>query len=299
MKQKIKCLIIEDDKISSDILYQWLKNDRIISFDIDISPTLKDGVEKVNKNRYDIIILDLVLPNGKGLEVFKKVYINALTTPIIIVSGHEDMAIEAMKHGAQDYLIKSKFEGQDLIRSVKYAIVRNNNNQLLIQSTNQLELLNKTLQYILDEMTEPIWVKDIYNSYIFSNKSFDIIPELDIDISIKNKVKKPLTDKYDLEVVSYLKCRSFIKEIKDNDNIRYFNICKSPLLDKENKLIGLMGVATEITDIIEKEYEIQESVNIWKKSRSTEIYEIRNLITNSLNLIRDFDRRSSNEFGSR
>lgn len=296
MNKIIKCLIIEDNKMSSDLLYQWLKKDKVISFDINIVSTLKDGVEKITNNKYDIIILDLVLPNGEGLYVFNNIHSIALTTPIIIVSVYENMAIEAMKHGAQDYLIKSTFKPQDLIRSIKYAIERNNNKQLLLQNTKQIELVNTTLQYVLDEITEPIWVKDIYNLYIFSNKSFDITPDLDLDMKFEDKEKTPLANKYDLEVVSYLKCCNFIKEIKDNDIIRYFNIIKSPLLDKEKKLIGLMGVATEVTNVFEKEYEIYKSVKEWKETRNSEIYEIKTLISKSLNLIKNFDRRISNEF---
>ena len=120
----VNVLLIEDSKESREVTEKLLQGSRSTKFNVDSAGSLSEGLEKCKKNSYDVIILDLILPNGEGLAVFKKVK-QECDTPIVIVSGYEDKAIECVKHGAQDYLVKPHYDRNILVRSIRYAIERN------------------------------------------------------------------------------------------------------------------------------------------------------------------------------
>src|SRR5205085_4254465 len=73
-----------------------------------------------------LVLLDLSLPDSHGLETFAKVYAHSPKVPIIVLSGNDDqqLALYAVKSGAQDYLVKGKIDRELLLRAMQYAIER-------------------------------------------------------------------------------------------------------------------------------------------------------------------------------
>lgn len=137
-EKTINILYIEDDpslcSLINDLLERYSK---YFDFNIILKNSLKDGMQYLNQvcetakeNQVDIVLLDLILPNSHGVGTFKKVKRQCPDVPIVIVSGHEDIACECVKLGAQDYLIKTDLSGPTLIRSIKYAIERSKTENL-------------------------------------------------------------------------------------------------------------------------------------------------------------------------
>lgn len=96
------------------------------SFHLLIARTLADGINMLDKEKIDVVLLDLMLPDGEGLETLKMVYEQNSEVPIVVLSGQADeaMALEALQLGAQDYLVKEHANGHLIIRAVRYAIER-------------------------------------------------------------------------------------------------------------------------------------------------------------------------------
>ena len=129
--EKIKILYIEDDADSSVITRQYLKEATISEFTVVHMCTLKEGLEYLEQEckleedcEIDVILLDLILPNSHGIATYKAVVDKCPFIPVVIISGHQEMAIECVRMGAQDYLFKPDYNGGTLTRSLTYAVQR-------------------------------------------------------------------------------------------------------------------------------------------------------------------------------
>ena len=128
---QIKGLLIEDNPGDVRLIQEMLKNQQksaneTIDIDLDIVGTLLDGLNKLNDKLYDVILLDLTLPDSQGLDTFEAVQEKANQIPVIVLSGLDDktVAIQAVHDGAQDYLVKGHVDEDLLIRAIGYAIER-------------------------------------------------------------------------------------------------------------------------------------------------------------------------------
>ena len=141
MEQKINILLVEDNPGDARLLDVYLKETFSASFALITTDLLSKGLELLEDHMFDVIILDLSLPDSKGLETFKKVYAHSPETPVIVLTGYEDetVGINAMKLGAQDFLVKGDVNGKELTRSINYSIERFKLLKKLSENTKKLE----------------------------------------------------------------------------------------------------------------------------------------------------------------
>jgi signal transduction histidine kinase len=128
---KIYGLLIEDNPGDVRLIQEMLNGpnrntEQTLNIDLDVTESLANGLEKLNVKTYNIILLDLTLPDSRGLETFKKIQGQAKNIPIIVLSGLDDktIAIRAVHDGAQDYLVKGHVDDDLLVRAIGYAIER-------------------------------------------------------------------------------------------------------------------------------------------------------------------------------
>jgi PAS domain S-box-containing protein len=122
----INILLIEDDPGDADYIREMLSEDKNSSFKMEWVDRLKTGLNSLSDSSFDIVLSDLSLPDSHGLDTFIKVHTQRPEMPIIVLSGLEDeiKAINAVKEGAQDYLVKGQVDNNLLKRSIYYAIER-------------------------------------------------------------------------------------------------------------------------------------------------------------------------------
>jgi len=99
-----KLLLIEDDELASELIAEYLGE---CGFNVDTVFTATDGVARIKHEGYDLLILDINLPDFDGYEVLKNIK-NRVSIPIIITSAHSDTKSKllAFKYGASDYMVK-------------------------------------------------------------------------------------------------------------------------------------------------------------------------------------------------
>ena len=157
-KKTSAILLIEDDPDNIAVIQKRLMPQSGFSFKIESVTTLKTGLRKLDQKEFDIILLDLALPDSQGLETFDQIHAHASKTPIVILTGNANhpVALEAIHRGAQDYLIKGSFDGEILARTLSYAIERHEIQSKLVSATPDLQTANARLAMLtlLDPLTE-------------------------------------------------------------------------------------------------------------------------------------------------
>jgi CheY-like chemotaxis protein len=133
MANALRILLVEDNKTDAvlieDMIYQV---DATVSSDVNYELVHKemlcDALKYLSENTVDVILLDLSLPDSKGLETVKKMRERGKNTPIIILTGLDDegTAIQALQHSVQDYLNKNRTDSIQLHRSIRYSMERFN-----------------------------------------------------------------------------------------------------------------------------------------------------------------------------
>ncbi len=175
----IRVLIIEDNPQDLRLIHEMLKEVTYPSFELVSSETLSNGLKILINNGFDLLLLDLSLPDSTGLDTFASVYDQSPEVPVVILSGFddEDTAIKAVREGAQDYLVKGQVNSLLLSRAISYAIERKliedelirhryYLNELVEKRTEELEETNQCLQEEIKE--KEILIEEIYRRIQFT-----------------------------------------------------------------------------------------------------------------------------------
>jgi len=98
-----KILIVDDEKAIRRTLKEILEYEK---YEVEEAEDGEIGLQKIEKNNYDVVILDVKMPKKDGLEVLGDMQQKGIDTPVIVLSGHgnTDTAVEAVKKGAFDYI---------------------------------------------------------------------------------------------------------------------------------------------------------------------------------------------------
>lgn len=125
--KSIRLLLIEDNPDDATFIEEVLKlQDSYSTVDICRVTKLRDGLAWLAKTSFDVVLLDLSLPDASSTNSVTRVLAQSPHAPIIVLTGLDDRetALEALKKGAQDYLIKDSISGDLLIRAIRYAVER-------------------------------------------------------------------------------------------------------------------------------------------------------------------------------
>jgi len=124
MNEQINVLLIEDNPGDIRLVQEMLRESSDFNINLMVAENLDKGLKLIASEYIQVILLDLNFPESHGINTFRHVKKFALTVPIIILSILSDNEIiyQAMKEGAQDYLIKGSIKNEALIRSINYAV---------------------------------------------------------------------------------------------------------------------------------------------------------------------------------
>ncbi|MFH1208867.1 MAG: diguanylate cyclase [Candidatus Omnitrophota bacterium] len=154
----LKVLLVEDDQEFADILRIRLGKEKSPRLEITCLPTLQQALEALTGKDWDLILLDLMLPDSSGIQTFTTLYSQARHTPVVIMSGldNDDLAIDAVRKGAEDYLVKGEINSRLLLRVIHHAVDRHRIREKLASVTERLRESNLRLETmsLLDPLTE-------------------------------------------------------------------------------------------------------------------------------------------------
>lgn len=120
----IRLLLVEDDPGHALLVKEMVRLDPRI--EMAHADCLGSALEHLGSDPHDVVLLDLGLPDSAGIDTIRRVLDDHPLMPIVVLSGYDDdsTAIEAIKSGAQDYLVKMRTDGELLARTLRHAIER-------------------------------------------------------------------------------------------------------------------------------------------------------------------------------
>ncbi len=144
----IRILLVEDNPPDARLIREMLVEAGMARFRIVHADRLAKALAALTEERLDVVLLDLSLPDAHGLETLKRVRTAAPGLPIVVLTHHQDehLALQAVRMGAQDYLIKGDGRSAPLVRSIRHVIERK-------QAEEQYRILFESNPY-------PMWVLD-------------------------------------------------------------------------------------------------------------------------------------------
>jgi signal transduction histidine kinase/DNA-binding NarL/FixJ family response regulator len=139
----IHLLLLEDNPGDVRLIREMLLRDSRQRVNLDHTDFLQIGLQRLQERTYDAILLDLTLPDSHGMDTLLKVGVVAPDTAIVVLTGNddEDLGLQAVQMGAQDYLPKSEVDGKLLMRSLRYAIERHRIELMIRQSEQEYRSL--------------------------------------------------------------------------------------------------------------------------------------------------------------
>lgn len=147
----IKALLIEDSLVYAQLVLEMIKEARGVAIGIEHSFRLSAGLERLRQEEFDIVLLDLTLPDSFGLETLKRTRAEASNIPVVVMTSldDEEFTLQALQMGAQDYLVKGEFDTNLLVRSMRYAIERKRSEIALRESEQLLSIIFREIPSLI------------------------------------------------------------------------------------------------------------------------------------------------------
>ncbi|MGV0105869.1 histidine kinase [Nostoc sp. DSM 114160] len=243
----IKVLLVEDNPGDVLLLQELFKE--VIAVVVELMPVerLYEAVNYLTNETFDVILLDLSLPDSQGLQTFVIAHNQAKATPIIVLTGINDetLATSAMQQGAQDYLVKGQVTGDLLVRSMRYAIERQRADNALRQSEERFRVALKNSPIFVYNQDKDLRYTWVYNppsgltvEKILGKQDLDIIPVEDAQHLIAIKRRVLTTGIGTREEVS----------ITIKDTTRYYDLTVEPLRNQTQEIIGVTCASIDISE---------------------------------------------------
>jgi signal transduction histidine kinase len=158
-EKALQVLLVEDNAGDVRLLREMFKTEKAGSFELTHLLRLSDAETHLAKGGTDILLLDMGLPDGHGLETVRRAHIAAPGVPMIVLTGLDDeaLAANAMKEGAQDYLIKGQIENRALPRALRHAIERHRmQTETDLILTHQIQFKDEFFSHVSHELRSPL-----------------------------------------------------------------------------------------------------------------------------------------------
>lgn len=160
--EPLQILLIEDNPGDARLIKELLGEADVSWFNLEWVDCLSAGLKRLTEKEYELILLDLGLPDSQGLATFIKIHNQAAEKPIIVLSGNIDveLSLKTMQEGAQDYFVKGKLDCNLLTRAIHYALERHKIKSELKQKISEISVNRELIQKIIDKTVDGLIIVD-------------------------------------------------------------------------------------------------------------------------------------------
>lgn len=247
----VKILLLEDNRLDARLLQLFLGESHTTQYQLTQVERLEEGLKKLEDERFQLILCDLSLADSHDLETFQCLHRAAPDIPIVVLSGSDDqdLAVQAVREGAQDYLVKGRVDATGLIRSIRYAIERHHAEERLIKS----EAFYLSL---VENLPQNIFRKDLNERFTFANQRFcnllgksldEIIGRTDFDF-----YPRELAEKFQKDDRRVIETGQIFETVEENVSSAgetiYVQVVKTPIYNPKGMILGTQCIFWDITE---------------------------------------------------
>jgi two-component system, cell cycle sensor histidine kinase and response regulator CckA len=255
-------LLVEDEAPFAEILREILVDEGNGRFVISIAGRLTETLEQLKQPAIDLVLLDLSLPDQQGLATFATVKRAAPALPVIVLTGlnDEEVALQAVRYGAQDYLVKGEFDGRLLTRAIRYAIERNQIELKLRQSEEFFRLISENVSdliAVVDPQGKRIYNSPSYQSVLGCSEklrdtdSFDSIHPEDRD-NMRQVFHQVLTQRSGQ--------RAEYRFLRRDGSVRHVESQSNVILDADGRPNKVIVVSRDVTERIQADQQLRHAL---------------------------------------
>jgi signal transduction histidine kinase len=149
----MRVLLIEDNEDDAQFMRELLAERKSMGIELEWADQLASGLTRLAEVKIDLLLLTLSLPDGHGLATFDQFRAQSPDLPIVVLTSldDEEMGVQAVLRGAEDYLVKNRLDSDRLVRALRYTLERHRVEGQLRQSTAQLRALSGHLERVREE----------------------------------------------------------------------------------------------------------------------------------------------------
>lgn len=258
----LRILLVEDNPGDARLVREALAESSVHRFELVRCERLRDGLRHLESGSFDLVLLDLGLPDSIGLQTLIRAHAESPTIPIIVLTGNhdEELGISAVRMGAQDYLVKGTFDSNLLVRSMYYAIER----ARTLDALRRVARENNRLASAITNVTTGVFIIEPElpgNPIIFVNPAFLAITGYSAEEVLGRNWRLPqgteadqsMLDAIDLAMVRRHPFSGVLRGLRKDGTAFWSDITISPVYDAEGDLINFVGLQTDVTQRVREE----------------------------------------------
>ncbi len=265
---KHRVLLIEDNPGDVFLLREMVNEEPNSHFQVTAETgRLAKAIELLTPGAFDVVLLDLSLPDSRGVETFTRAHAAAPDMPIIVLSESDDeeLALQTVQLGAHEYLVKGRVDGHLLHRALRYAIERSH-------AEAQLARERDLFQTLLENIPDRIYFKDEQSRFIRINRAFtqlfglqraeEAYGKTDADFYGPEHAGEALKDEQRVMQTGEPMLGKVEFEILGDGRKAWSLTTKLPLRDRQGRIIGTCGISREVSEMKEMEDQLATERNL-------------------------------------
>jgi len=271
MENGMKILLVEDNPGDARLVSEMLRECVTLSFRITHAVRIDEALKILKGEKFNVVLLDLNLPDSRGLDSIEKITAQEPTVPVIIFTGvnNETLGIQAMRKHAGDYLVKGQINSNILVRSIRYAIERKRVEQVIRESEARFRALAEALPahvWTADAQGRVDWFNERWAEYtgqeIEKGKGWgwgSIVHPDDLGRTVK-KWKGALRTKAIFE--------DEVRVRGGDGEYRWFLIRAWPLHNRDGNVVRWFGTNTDVHVLKQAEMDMRESREVLNRAQT-------------------------------
>jgi PAS domain S-box-containing protein len=260
--EPIQILIVEDNPGDLRIVCEMVREaPHLVLHPVD---SLAAGIRYLLTERVDVILLDLGLPDSQGLATLAAIIEADATVPVVVLTGRDDEAFgqEAVRNGAQDYLVKGRVVEHALTRAVRYALERHEVQARLMEDERRYRLLAENLPFIVsrfDREFRYLYVNPVVER-ITGLKPAAFLGKTDEELGMPTALAELWREKLQ-RVFESAETEHLEFEFPSPQGARAFSTTIVPELGKQGELETALSVSVDVTERKQMERETREQLH--------------------------------------